>query len=82
MPVRRRRIRQRTSLTMADLNMNDITDLTCGWGPGWRGSRWQTEEEFLDDYEVLRDEILNRPSLQQGGPVFAEELWQKRRGAR
>ena len=79
MPRRLTGVGRRKTLTVADLDINDLTDLTCGWGPGWRGSRWATEEQFLEAYEELRDELLAHESARGMGPPFAEGLWLKRR---
>ena len=80
MPLRRRNLRQRRTLRVADLDVNDLTDLTCGWSTDWNTSRWATEEEFLEAYEELREELLAHEAARGFGPPFAEELWQKRRG--
>ena len=80
MPVKHRNLRRRKTLTVADLDVNDLTDFLCGWGPGWHGSRWATEEEYLDAYEELREELLADEAARGFGPPFAEGLWQERRG--
>ncbi len=82
MPVKHRTLRRRKTFAVADLDVNDLTDLTCGWGPGSRGSRWQTEEEYLDTYEELRDELLAHEAAGGFATPFAEELWQERRDNR
>ena len=82
MPVKHRNIRRRKTFTLADLDVNNLTDLTCGWGPGWNGSRWATMDEFLVDYELVREELLAHEAAGGFGPPFAEKLWQERRGNR
>ena len=82
MPVKHRNIRRRKTFTLADLDVNDLTDLTCGWGPGWMGSRWATEEEYLNAYRELREELLAHEAEGGFAVPAAEELWQERRGNR
>ena len=43
---------------------------------------WATWDEFLDEYELVRDEVLNSPGWMQKKPWFAETVWQERRGGR
>jgi hypothetical protein len=80
MPVRQRNIRRRKkkSRTVADLNFEELCDLTCGWTPR---PQWKTEEEFLGAYEEIREELLASEAAGGHRIPFAEKLWQKKRGS-
>lgn len=86
--TRRRSVRGRRVLTLDALNIPDILSFLSGWHPPEtdfeRGqSRWQTWEEFDEEYGLLRDEMLASEWAQsaqvRGRTIFAEERWQAQR---
>ena len=85
MPVRRRNLRQRTTLRLHDLPFEAHLHFSVGWKtpeeswadvvsqcPTWdvpgarenwiamrlREFQWATREEFLSDYDAVRDELI------------------------
>lgn len=107
MPVRRRSLRQRKSLRLADLDMARVMCFIAAWRPPdeeWESLKsqipdtaatidradwiaaarartwWGSWSEYLSEYELIRDEVLNTPHWQQGNPWFAETVLQERRG--
>jgi len=85
MPRKLRAGKQRTRITLDDLGFEDILGFLCAWHPpdtdlGREQDRWQTWEQFDEEYALLRGELLQHEwaqnSLKRGESVFAEERWQ------
>lgn len=79
MPTKRtRRTHQRTTLTLRSFHGNELFDFADGWSPpryehDLHTRRWKTWQEFLSDYEAVRDEFLReRPFCKSGVIPFAE----------
>lgn len=75
MPRKRRVVKARQTITLSTFSLSERLAFMAGFRPGglpqWR--RWATWEQFCDDYEAVRVEMLER---QRGAPMFAEFVWQ------
>lgn len=78
MPIRRRNIRRRKDSRLDDIPPAHLLRFLAGWHPPTTPfeasrSRWQTWDEYLGEYEQVRDEFLSSDFCEgRDEPPFAE----------
>ena len=77
----KKRTRSRITLTLRELGIRARLDFLVGWHPPTnpfecqQSPRWRTFRDFLNDYELVRDEKLAWRAAEPGD--FAEQLYQR-----
>jgi len=86
MPRKRRNPKLRTAPTLDALSLHDLLCFLAGWHPPVgeferSRSRWETFDEFDNEYQAVREEFLAQEWAQAGEGHFAERRYLARYGA-
>jgi hypothetical protein len=83
MPRKRTHGKQRTSLTIEDVSIDEFLAMAGGFDPSapippgaYRDIRWRSLEEMDADYEAIRQYSENTEWWFAGPPTFAEGRYQ------